>query len=221
MAKVTSSYFDIEDTPELKFEEAKAQPEARLAANYAVAAHAPAYGVEADPYAELVQKQESMLKLQQELERTRREAQELEQRRAREDRFSEGRRSITEKLSRSLAKLDRELYTAQKAVEEISAARECYHHHLESLRSLQPCANGHHDAEEMDQAIGAVEDAENEFGKTSRRLAAVMPQLDTGAHAAAPGMPSDFATWLRCGLAFTLPLTVAAILVVLFFKLLP
>jgi hypothetical protein len=67
----------------------------------------PAYAVEDDRYAELHDKQTNMVRLQQELERTRREARELELRRAKEERFDDGRREIAERLARSLAKLER------------------------------------------------------------------------------------------------------------------
>ena len=100
-------------------------------------------------------------------EKTQREAQELEARRSKEERFVNGRREICERLSRNLAKLERELYNAQKAVEEISSTREDFQQHLDTLRSLEPATQV---ADEMDRAIGAVEDAENEFSKTTRRL---------------------------------------------------
>lgn len=224
MPKVTSAFFDDEDTPELRFEESgnTPAPQPRRAASYAAAAPAPAYGIEDDRYAELKDKQASMLRLQQELEQTQREARELETRRAKEERFNDGRREVCEHLSRSLAKLDRELYNAQKAVEEISSARECYQHHLDALRTLQPDSSGHtHSDDDMDRAIGAVEDAENEFSKTSRRLSTVLPQLGTEAFTPNTGtMPHDFGTWMRCGAAFSIPLALAAVVVAVILKLL-
>jgi DNA repair exonuclease SbcCD ATPase subunit len=220
MAKVTSGYFNDVDAPELRFEEAQmATASAKRAANHGVAVAAPIYGVEDDRYSELNDKKANMLRLQQELEKTQREARELELRRAKEERFGQGRREICERLARSLAKLDRELYNAQKAVEEISSARECYHHHLDTLRGLQPDPERGDD--EMDRAIGAVEDAEDEFSKTSRRLATALPQLGIEGFVHSSSAPQGFVSWLRAGAAFSIPLAAAAVLVALILKLLP
>lgn len=221
MAKVTTAFFDDEDAPELRFEEAghAPAPAPKRAANYGATMNAPAYGVEEERYTALHDKKADMLRYQQELEKTQREVREMEARRAKEERFNEGHRQICERLSRSLSKLDRELYNAQKSVEEVSAARECYHHHLETLRSLES-GDSAITEDEMDRAIGAVEDAENEFSKTSRRLATVLPQLGTEAFVPQSGLPQGFNAWLRAGTAFSIPLFVAAILVAFVIKLL-
>lgn len=223
MPKITSAFFDDENTPELRFEEPTppAKPQ-RRAANYAATAPMPAYGVEADSYSELTYKEESVLKLEQELEKTRREAREMRARQEKEDRFTNGRRDICEKLARNIAKLDRELYNAQKAIEEISAARETYNLHLDALRSVETANGSKQTDDELDHAIGALEDAESEFGKTSRRLATVLPQImPEVAHTNAGGVPHSFSTWMRAGFAFTLPVMIAAIIVTVLLKLLP
>jgi hypothetical protein len=226
MAKVTSGYFTDDNAPELRFEDpnSSATALAKRAGNHVMPVSMPAsaYGVEDDRYAELQDKQTNMVRLQHELERTRREARELELRRAKEERFSEGRREIMERLARNLAKLERELYNAQVAVQEISGSRETYHQHLEVLRSLAIDASAHSD-EDMDRAIGAVEDAENEFAKTSRRLASVLPKLGMEAFAPQQGAlaPQKFRTWLLAGAALSLPLAVAALLVAFLLKHLP
>jgi chromosome segregation ATPase len=169
-----------------------------------------------DPYTSLKRKQEELLKIRQQLEKTERETSQLETLRRKEERFDTGRREMTEKLSRSLSRLERDLYNTQKAIEEISAARDIYQRHLDVMRGLQPEAwqRGNMD-DEMDRAIGAIDDAESEYGKTSRRLVSVLP----GEHSAATmennvsgALPQNFAAWMRCGLAFTLPLIVALVL---------
>ena len=222
MAKVTSAFFDDDGAPELRFEDSvaatAAAPAARRAANYGAAAATPAYGVEEARYSELHDKKADMLRYQQELEKTQREVREMEARRAKEDRFNEGRREICERLARNLSKLERELYNAQKAAEEISAAGEIYQHHLDTLRALMVDASQQGD-DELDRAIGAVEDAESEFSKTSRRLATALPQLGTEAFSPAQsGLPNNFVGWLRAGAAFSIPLAAAAILVVMILK---
>lgn len=221
MAKLTSAFFDEQDAPELRFEEMEAALRApKKAANYANAATAPMTGVSPDTGSDLKHKQAMALKLQQELDRTQREARELEARQQKEHRFTDGRREMCERLARSLAKLDRELHNAQKAVEEISVAREIYQHHLDTLRNMSPEVLTHsHDDDALDHAVGAVEDAEAEFAKANHRLASVLPSV--AQHVAAQGgLPQDFATWFRFGFAFTLPLGIIAVLFVIALKLL-
>jgi DNA repair exonuclease SbcCD ATPase subunit len=213
MPKVTS-FFDEQDAPELRFEEPENahHKTPKRAASYAAAITMPAVGVSPDSAMELKQKQAMALKLQQELDRTQREARELELRQQKEDRFHDGRRDMCERLSRGLAKLDRELHNSQKAVEEISVAREVYQHHLDTLRNISPEAiKQTHDEDTLDHAVGAVEDAEAEFAKANHRLASVMPGV--AQHVGAPGgLPQDFGTWFRMGFAFTLPLAIIAMI---------
>jgi len=220
MAKVTSGYFTEDRAPELRFEESRQgnAPMAKRVGNQGATLPIAGYGVEEDRYAELHDKKANMLRLQEELEKTQREANDLEVRRGKEERFNHGRREICERLARNLAKLDRELYNAQKAVEEISSAREGYQQHLDTLRALQLDAAGQAD-DEMDRAIGAVEDAENEFSKTTRRLSSVLPKLGVEAFAPQAGSaPHKFSAWLCAGTAFSVPLAIAAILVALVLK---
>ena len=169
-----------------------------------------------DPYSSLKRKQEELLKIRQQHEKTERETNQLETLRRKEERFDTGRREMTEKLSRSLVRLERDLYNSQKAIEEITTARDLYHRHLEVMRSLQPEAwqGGNLDAE-LDRSIGAIEDAEDEYGKVSRRLASVLPEDHSAMEGSSTGgfaLPQNFVAWMRCGLAFTLPLIIAMVL---------
>jgi len=222
MAKSNLVSFD-EHAPVLRFEESDDFQSLHVkAGNYAATAPSSHVGISEDPFSELKEKQESLLRIRQELEKTQRETQELEERKTKETRFNSGRRDISEKLARSLGRLERDLYNAQKAIEEISVARESLQYHLEGLRSIQPEAwNRSNLDEELDRAITAVEDAENDFSKTSRRLATVLPEHASGKSSAAAlsGLPADFATWVRFGLAFTLPLIITAIVVMIFMSL--
>lgn len=223
MAKVTSGYFNEDNALELRFEESgrPAAPAPARAGNHVMPVSMPAYAVEDERDMELQDKQANMVRLQHELEQTRREAHGLELRRAKKQRFTDGRREIAERLSRNLSKLERELYNAQMAVQEISSARDLYAQHLELLRNLQIDAATSTD-DDLDRAIGSVEDAENEFATSNRRLVAVLPKL--GIEALTPQMgglsAQKFTTWLRAGAAFSLPLAVAALVVAFILKLL-
>jgi chromosome segregation ATPase len=202
------------DEPALRFEEVNRAP-ATSSLHLNSIRHEPSS--DNDPYTSLKRKQEELLKIRQQLEKTERETNQLETLRRKEERFDTGRREMTETLSRSLVRLERDLYNAQKAIEEITTARDTYQRHLDVLRSLQPEAwqRGNLDAE-LDRAIGAIEDAEGEYGKVSRRLASVLPEEAAAVSAerssvAGGVLPQNFVAWMRCGLAFTLPLIAALI----------
>lgn len=216
-------YADEDDGPILRFEEEDGPRNTPgRAAHHNSSASVHSGSGSDDPFSELKQKQESLLRIRQELERTQREAEELEARKQKEERFASGRKDICERLARSLAKLDRELYDSQKAIEEISVAREAFELHLNALKDIHPeswSRNGLDD--ELDRAIGAVDDAEDEYSKASRRLALVVKGHEEEVSASFGGLPQDFYALMRLGLAFSLPLIVAALLVALVIKYLP
>ena len=172
-------------------------------------------GTDEDPYGNLKTKQEELLHLRHELEKKERETTELEARRQKEDRFATGRRDMCERLARTLTRLERELYNSQKAIEEITITRSNFERHLDILRAQQPEAwqRGNMDAN-LDHALASVEDAEDEFAKSMRRLNSVLPNDDStplsGNEAASgmTGMPADFRACVRMGFAFTLPLAI-------------
>lgn len=166
---------------------------------------------------DLKRKQEELLRLRHALLEKERETNHLELRKEREERFNTGRREMCEKFARWQVRLERELYNAQKAIEEITVAKDLFDRHQNLLRGMQPESwqRSHIDSE-LDNALGAVEDAEDEFTKTTRRLSSVLPS-DPQPVAAAPAvthaqhqsaLTDDFKHNMRRGLAFTLPLGV-------------
>jgi vacuolar-type H+-ATPase subunit I/STV1 len=82
--------------------------------------------------------QERLTQLRQQQEEIEREQKHLEELRQKQELFGSGKRDILEKLTRSTSSLDRELYDAQKLVEEISITRDTFSRHLEIIRNLQP-----------------------------------------------------------------------------------
>ena len=168
---------------------------------------------------DLKRKQEELLRLRHALLEKERETTHLEARKEREERFNTGRREMCEKFARWLVRLERELYNAQKAIEEITVAKDLFDRHQNLLRGLQPESwqRSNIDAE-LDNALGAIEDAEDEFAKTSRRLSSVIAADPVAQNASqAPqatqhaALTDDFMHNMRRGLAFTLPLGVMVI----------
>jgi hypothetical protein len=171
--------------------------------------------------------QEQLLQLRHQSEELERQKLHLEQLRVRQDRFVTGKRDLTDKLGRSVTMLERELYDAQKLVEELSITKDSFNRHLETLRSLQPEKWQRSNVdEELDRALSAVEDAGSEYAKGTRRVAAARPaemqpiEIEDGRSPQNSGMADDdVSTWMRRGFAFTLPLMGTILLALVLAKL--
>lgn len=173
--------------------------------------------------AKVKEAQERLANLRHEAEEIERQKEHLEILQVKQERFVTGKRDLTDKLARAVTTLDRELYDAQKLVEELSITKESFNRHLEVLRGLQP-EKWHREQvdAELDHALAAVEDAGNDYAKGTRRVAAARPNeaapimIDETrpSSSAATFADDDAGTWFRRGLAFTLPL-IGTILVTL------
>ena len=176
-------------------------------------------------YIDLKRKQEELLHLRHALQEKERETTHLEARKQKEEHVTSGRREMCERFSRTLVRLERELYNAQKAIEEITVARDQFDRHHNLLRALQPEAwqRANLDAE-LDHALGAIEDAEEEYGKTMRRLASMLDGQSTangsGSTVGGAVLPGGFVDQLRFGFAFTLPLGIIVFAAIILAKIL-
>lgn len=165
--------------------------------------------------------QEQLLQLRMQQEEIERQKQHLEGLRVKQERFVAGKRDLLEKLGRSAGHVERELYDAQKRVEELTLTHDEFRSHLDVLKSLQPEKWQRAQVDvELDNALAAIEDAENDFAKGIRRLHAMGPPPDASSHgpislddADAPvlssmmsGSSDELSAWLKRGFAFTLPL---------------
>lgn len=182
--------------------------------------------------------QEQLLQLRMQQEEIERQKQHLETLRVKQERFVAGKRDLLEKLNRSVSGVERDLYDAQKRVEELSLTHDDFRRHLDILKSLQP-EKWHRSQvdEELDQALAAIEDAEADFSKGMRRLESLRvvepnPIASGMSHAVAPSTSSmeaaavahlspseELIIWLRRGFAFTLPLMGALLVGLLLAKL--
>lgn len=181
-----------------------------------------------DVQAKVKEAQEELLQLRMRQEEIERQKQQLELIRQKQDRFAKGKRELVEKLNQAVVGIEGELYNTQKLVEELSATYDGFNRHLEVLRGLQPekWQRAHVD-EELDRAIAAIQEADSDFAKASRRLSMLRPASrgsdveDSAAAAYGPGLAltDDLKSWARRGLGFTLPLLGMALLVLLLAKL--
>lgn len=175
--------------------------------------------------------QEQLIQLRHQQEEIERQKQHLEALRIKQERFVAGKRDLLEKISRANGHVERELYDAQKRVEELSLTFDEFRRHIDILKSLQP-EKWHRTQvdQELDNALVAIEDAENDFAKGMRRLHAMTPpesatsaitldDADAPVLSGTGGSADDLATWLRRGFAFTLPLMATVLIAIVLIRL--
>jgi predicted RNase H-like nuclease (RuvC/YqgF family) len=172
--------------------------------------------------------QEELLQLKMRTEEIERTKQELEMISEKQTRFAAGKRDLLEKMNRSITSIERELYANQKLVEELNASHDAYTRHVEVLKGLLPEKWEDDVIGELDKALGAIEDAEDDFVKSTRRINTL--RNDTGIEAekthqiaAAPvadatsmmlSEPESLKDLMRKGFGLSLPL-VGGLLVLL------
>ena len=181
--------------------------------------------------------QEQLLQLRMQQEEIERQKHQLETLRVKQERFVAGKRDLLEKLGRSVSHVERELYDTQKRVEELSLTQDDFRRHLDILKSLQP-EKWHRSQvdEELDQALAAIQDAEADYSKGTRRLDSlrsveVVPvtsvmnrQMGSSEESISDqtmtlSSPTrEMMIWMRRGFAFTLPLIGAMLVGLLLVK---
>ena len=173
-----------------------------------------------DSQVQRAQEQLLLLKRQQELiERQKRELEELSRR---QEQLQAGRGEMIERFTRALVVIERETYDAQKRVEQLHGIHDSFQQHLDVLEGINPKAwEGLDINKELSRALSAVDDARAEY---SRSLPKISPESDDGADPAAAtaglqldyGEPAkDFMYWLKAGFAFTLPLVLVGLILLI------
>ncbi|MFM7607117.1 MAG: hypothetical protein ACKO8Z_18210 [Prosthecobacter sp.] len=181
--------------------------------------------------------QEQLLQLRMQQEEIERQKHQLETLRVKQERFVAGKRDLLEKLGRSVSHVERELYDTQKRAEELSLTQDDFRRHLDLLKSLQP-EKWHRSQvdEELDQALAAIQDAEADYAKGTRRLESLR-SVDAGSVTSGMSRQMDsleesisnqtmsfsnpareMMVWMRRGFAFTLPLIGAMLIGLLLVK---
>jgi hypothetical protein len=186
-----------------------------------------------DHLAERVQTTQQRLSLlRAEADALEREKLQMEELGRKQREFMGGRTEVAEKLSRSIAMLDRESYEAQKRVEQLLVIKDSFHQHLEMMQSLNPEEwNSQELPRDLTRAIGIIEDAREEYAKSMARVqlltnasastvsaatvAVTAPARDFSAASRSGGLPIEisreaFRSWAFCGAAFSLPLIALA-----------
>ncbi len=182
--------------------------------------------MEDDVQAKVKEAHEELLALRLRQEEIERQKQHLEMIRQKQDRFGRGKRDMMERLNQAVVKIESELYSMQKLVQELSETLDTYTKHLDNLRALQPEKwQRAHVEDELDRAIALIGEAETDYNKWERRLQMARPAepaREAEADAPAPAALSeneDMLHWAKRGFAFTLPLMGALVLLLVLARL--
>jgi len=174
-----------------------------------------------DEKVQLAEAQEQQLKRQ--LEQIERQKRELEELGRRQEQFNTGKSEFVDKLTRALVVVEREAFEATKRVELLETIRSSFAQHLGTLEAINPKGwEGLDIKTELTRALAAVDDARAEFGKSFPKVsvAASAAGQDDDDHAPSyqheQSVPTnDFVYWLKIGFAFSIPLIVFGLILLI------
>lgn len=167
---------------------------------------------------------EQLIQLKRQQEQIEKQKRELEELSKRQEQLQTGRTEMTEKFTRALVVLERETYEAQKRVEQLKTIHESFSQHLGAIESINPKSWENSDInKELNKALSAVDDARAEYAQSRSRINAESndevlepgPGGDAFVEGYAEGVEKDFMYWLKAGFAFTLPLVVIGVILLL------
>jgi len=170
------------------------------------------------------QELERLRKRQEQLEGEKRNLEDLQRK---HDEYHRGKREMIDHLRRSLAGLERKEVEAQRLTELLTATRQNFRELLAEIEGLQEESWAEDQVrDELNRSLGLIETARMEYNKSMARIDAVK----SDAPAAAPNQPAvlfeergggdeekSFGHWFKVGLAASLPVTIALILVAVLF----
>ncbi len=167
---------------------------------------------------------EQLLSLKRQQESIEKQKRELEEMSRRQEQLHAGRSEMVDRFTRAAVVLEREIYDAQKRVEQLQSINESFNQHHAYIESISPRNwEGLDIGKELAKALGAVDDARSEYNKS---LPKISPETETrrGDPVAAsagfqlnydePVTEKDFIYWLKAGFAFTLPLIALGIVLI-------
>ncbi|RFC44205.1 MAG: hypothetical protein DVB28_001141 [Verrucomicrobia bacterium] len=166
--------------------------------------------------------QEQLLSLKRQQDVIERQKRELEELSRRQEQLQTGRADMVDKLTRALVIVEREEFETQRRAQMLSGIRESFTLHLQYFESLDlKGVEGQDLSKELTRALSALDDAKAEYARTIPRIGS--PESDGTEIANELGHSSyahdasghDFNYWLKSGLAFTLPLVVVGILLLI------
>lgn len=169
-------------------------------------------GARVDDYDNKLKAAEAELeRIQQQREEIERKKRELEELTARKRTFISQQIELTEKLSNALTLIDRELYSMRQEAEELEQCRVCFAAHLDKIHKFNPESwTRENMAEKLDRATMATDIAADEYDQAAAhfengRSGAIFGRASKRGRATR-NASGEFATNLKNGFAFNLPI---------------
>jgi hypothetical protein len=169
--------------------------------------------------------QEQLVALKRQQEMIEKQKRELEELSRRQEQLQMGKHEMIEKFTRAIVVLEREHYDAQKRVELLNAIHDSFNQHVEVLDTINPKSwEGLDINKELTKALSAVDDSRAEYARSLPKISAERSSeggADPVAASAGYQMDygiaetKDFTYWLKAGFAFTLPLFVIGVFVII------
>src|SRR5476651_1571963 len=107
--------------------------------------------------------QEQLIHLKRQQEHIEKQKRELEELSRRQEQFQQGKAEMIDVFTRALVVLERQVYDAQKRVEQLRSINESFVQHLSIIESINPKGWENSDInKELNRALSAVEDARTE-----------------------------------------------------------
>ncbi len=173
--------------------------------------------------------QEQLLDLKRQQEEVERQKRELEELSRKQREFDEGRREIVEKLTRGLVLLERQEFEVKRELEQIKIVRDSFSEHLSQTENLNPSEWANEDMPtELTKGLARVDQAKSIYSQSRARLSAlrsndegeVENSSDLPMEMGGMSMEKSFAAMVRDGFAYSLPLILAGIALLITFLLL-
>jgi hypothetical protein len=165
----------------------------------------------------LVAAQQQLEQLQAQQEFIEQQKQELEELNERKEEFLLGQNDISDRLATSLTAIDRELFEMRQEMEDLEQTRQCFADHQQKIDGINPQSWTRDELKsELNRAISLLDHAEDEYEeamehfKGGRRSGVFSPAKKTSKKGSTA--PSEFGSNFKQGLAFNLPLILAAAL---------
>jgi hypothetical protein len=178
---------------------------------------------------------EQMVDKTQELDRLRARQEELEKERRlldemrkKQEAFDAGRRELKDRLNESLVRMEKDRMQADRLSQLLDETRRMFRERLEEVSALNEEEWADENLlDELNKALVLLENVRSDYNKALAKIEAIHPSTSTGAASMARPLtfedakglaaegPHGFGYWLRAGLAFTLPLMVLILILVL------
>ena len=164
--------------------------------------------------------QEQLIQLKRQQEQIEKQKRELEELSRRQEQFQQGKAEMIEYFTRALVIVERQVYDAQKRVEQLRSINESFNQHLSILEAINPKSWENSDInKELNRDLSAVDDARTEYTRSRAIISAETNEdvlATSGEGSGYYNQPAhDFGYWLKSGAAFTLPLILLGIALII------